>query len=256
MAVKHTMLANVAVLERGGAWRPLSARWDRAVNAPLRWAADGAAAAASAPRSAAAAISGATRSEAAAPRSPHEGGWVQLLRRRRRHHRDRRRRDAAPGRIHARAPGRAPIRIEQFNDALLAGYRFGRARGKDDRRRQRRAGADVARLPAGFDAKKAKKYPRAAQHPRRPARGLGRHLPLPLEQPALRGAGLRRRLRQLPRLERLRLRLPRQHHAPLGRARAAGHRGRDRLAAEAAAGPTASASSPAAAATVASWSPG
>jgi dipeptidyl aminopeptidase/acylaminoacyl peptidase len=34
------------------------------------------------------------------------------------------------------------------------------------------------------------------------------------------------RLRQLPRLERLRTRLPRQHHPPLGRARTAGRRGR------------------------------
>ena len=42
--------------------------------------------------------------------------------------------------------------------------------------------------------------------------------------------------RQLPRLQRLRLRLPRQHHRPPGRAGTAGHRGRHRLAAGAALG--------------------
>ena len=80
-----------------------------------------------------------------------------------------------------------------------------------------------------------------------------RHLALPLEHAALRGPGLRGGQRQLPRLERLRLRLPRQHHAPLGRARTAGHRGRHRLAADAALGRPRSASSPPAAATAATW---
>ncbi len=34
---------NVALLERGGSWRVLTGAWDHAVNAPLRWSADGSA---------------------------------------------------------------------------------------------------------------------------------------------------------------------------------------------------------------------
>ncbi|MDQ2928658.1 MAG: S9 family peptidase, partial [Pseudomonadota bacterium] len=37
----HTAPANLAVLERGGAWHVITAAWDRSVNAPLRWSADG-----------------------------------------------------------------------------------------------------------------------------------------------------------------------------------------------------------------------
>ena len=88
--------------------------------------------------------------------------------------------------------------------------------------------------PPGFDPQE--EVPGAAQHPRRAARGCRRHLPLPLEHPGVRGAGLRGRLRQLPRLERLRPRVSRQHHAPLGRTGTAGRRGRHRLAAQAALG--------------------
>jgi hypothetical protein len=63
-------------------------------------------------------------------------------------------------------------------------------------------------------------------------------------------------LRQLPRLQRLRLRLPRQHHAPLGRAGAAGHRSAPPTGCWRSPGPTRRGCMPPAAAMAASWWPG
>ena len=151
------------------------------------------------------------------------------------------------------AAGEAPRRIETLQRRAAGDARASaRARRSSFKGARGDAGADVARSTRrGFDPKK--KYPLLHSIHGGPHAAVRRQLPLPLEQAGVRRAGLCRRLRQLPRLERLRLRLPRQHHAPLGRARAAGHRGRHRLAAEASPGPTASASSPPAAATAASW---
>jgi dipeptidyl aminopeptidase/acylaminoacyl peptidase len=38
---QHTALSQLAVVERGAGWQALGDAWDHAVNAPLRWAADG-----------------------------------------------------------------------------------------------------------------------------------------------------------------------------------------------------------------------
>ena len=88
--------------------------------------------------------------------------------------------------------------------------------------------------PPGFDAQE--ELPAAAHHPRRPARRRRRHLALPLEHAAFAAQGYVVASVNYHGSSRLRLRLPRQHHAPLGRAGAAGRRSRHRLAAEEALG--------------------
>jgi hypothetical protein len=233
----------------GGAWEVVSAEWDHEVHAPLHWEDDGQALLFAAEQQGRCHLwrfdLPDRRAEVVAA-----GGWVQGF-------------DKAAGTLvtlaDARPPG-APVRAAARRRAAphrdasttrcwrRAGD--GAQRGALDHRRAGRPGAGLAHLPAGFDAKK--KHPllhniHGGPHTAR------RQLPLPLEHAGLRRPGLRRRGGQLPRLVGLRLCLQGQHHAPLGRARAAGRRGRHRLRCWPSAGPTRRACSPPAAATAASW---
>jgi dipeptidyl aminopeptidase/acylaminoacyl peptidase len=160
---KHTMPAQLAVWERGGAdpWTLESAEWDHEVHAPLHWEDDGQAVLFCAEQK------GRThlwrfdlpdrRAEVVA-----EGGWVQGF--------DKAAgtlvtvADAAmhPARVHAYLPGHAPLRIERFNDAVLAPFDLGRC--EEVWFKGASALGDVPddvqmwlTYPPGFDAKK--KYP-------------------------------------------------------------------------------------------------
>ncbi len=121
---KHTMPGHAALLKRGGRWQLLSGAWDHAVDGPLRWAADASAlyfAAEDRGRKHLYRYAIASRSASVAA----QGGWVQGF-------------DVAadvvvsvadslmhPARVHAAREARAPLRIESFNDTLLAGLRLG-----------------------------------------------------------------------------------------------------------------------------------
>ncbi|MGZ5714254.1 MAG: S9 family peptidase [Caldimonas sp.] len=155
---RHTAPAQAALLERGGAWQVLTGGWDHAVNAPLRWSGDGAALWFTAEDRARCHLwRFAIESASAAVAVP--GGWV--------HHFDVAA-DAVvtaadsmrhPVRVHARHDGGAALRIERFNDELLAACRLAEYEEKTI------AGANGEPVqmwlvyPPGFDAKKAKKYP-------------------------------------------------------------------------------------------------
>ncbi|MES2993840.1 MAG: S9 family peptidase [Pseudomonadota bacterium] len=123
--LRHTAPAHAAVIERsGGTWTVLTDAWDHAVDAPLRWSADGAALYFCAQDRGRAnlyryAIASRTASVAV------QGGWMQAF-------------DVAadvivasadalmhPARVHALREGQAPLRLETFNDALLATLRLG-----------------------------------------------------------------------------------------------------------------------------------
>ncbi len=154
---KHTMPAQLALCSRGGgAWAVISAKWDRAVHAPLHWQDDGQALLFCsedkgrthlwqfdvAKRQASIKVS---------------GGWVTGF-------------DVAgetivtvadsalhPSRMHAQVGSAPPLRMEGFNDSLMATLALGKVEevwvkgGQDD---------DVQMwlvYPPGFDAKK--KYP-------------------------------------------------------------------------------------------------
>nr|MDQ2736392.1 S9 family peptidase [Pseudomonadota bacterium] len=154
----HTAPSNLAVLERGGAWHVITAAWDRSVNAPLRWSADGTALYFTAEEQARChlwryALDSGSAAIAA------EGGWVQFF-------------DVAgdtsvtvadsmqhPSRVHARRTGGAAVRIEDFNDTLLAAYRFG---AHEERTVIGAHGEPVQMwlvFPPGFDRKQAKRHP-------------------------------------------------------------------------------------------------
>ncbi|MDQ6630069.1 MAG: S9 family peptidase [Pseudomonadota bacterium] len=155
---KHTALANLALLERGGKWRPLTSAWDRSVNVPLRWSADGAALYFIAEERARCHLwrySTESRSAAIAV----EGGWVHAF-------------DVAadtvvtgadtmqhPVRVEARRDGAAALRIEHFNDALLSAYRF----AKPEQKTVTGANGEPVHMwllhPPGFDAAKDKTWP-------------------------------------------------------------------------------------------------
>ena len=123
----HTAPGHVALLKRGGAWQLLSDAWDHAVEGPLRWSDDAGALFFSAEdrgRNHLYRFALASRSASVAV----QGGWVQGF-------------DVAagvivsvadslmhPARVHARREGAAggePLRLEHFNEALLAGLRLG-----------------------------------------------------------------------------------------------------------------------------------
>ena len=121
---KHTMPNHAALVERGGHWQLLSDGWDHSVDSALRWASDAGALYFTAQDRGRNhlyryAIASRTASVAA------EGGWVQGF-------------DVAgdvvasvadslmhPARVHAVRDGQAPLRLEAFNDALLASLRLG-----------------------------------------------------------------------------------------------------------------------------------
>ena len=158
MGRRHTAPANAAVLERGGAWQVLTGAWDHAVNAPLRWSADGAALWFTAEERARRhlwrfAIESASAAIAA------EGGWVHGF-------------DIAgdtvvtaadamqhPTQVQARRDGGRAVRIERFTDALLAGLRLAEV----EERVVIGANDEPVQMwliyPPGFDAKKGRKYP-------------------------------------------------------------------------------------------------
>ena len=170
--LKHTMPGQLAVVgavvgavvnkvldkgsDKAGSWAVQSADWDHSVNAPLRWASDGAAVMFSAEdqgRCNVYRFELATRSAT----SLVQGGWVQGF-------------DVAadvlvsaadamghPTRVHARRANQASQRIEAFNDAALSHFKFGRSADV----RLKGANGDTVQMwvtyPPGFDAKK--KYP-------------------------------------------------------------------------------------------------
>jgi dipeptidyl aminopeptidase/acylaminoacyl peptidase len=120
----HTALSQLALVASPGRWQALGATWDHAADAPLRWSADGQALY----------FAAETRGrrhlwrygiDEQAFTVAHEGGWVQGF-------------DIAgdtlvvsadaatnPARVFVRHGAAAPLRLENFNVALLSGVRFG-----------------------------------------------------------------------------------------------------------------------------------
>ena len=117
---KHTMPAQLALWHRdGSAWEVVSSEWDHEVQTPLLWEDDGLAVLLLAEQKGRKHL---WRFDLADKRAEVvvEGGWVGAF-------------DKAagtlvtvadsashPGRMHAHLPGAAPLRIESFNDKLLA----------------------------------------------------------------------------------------------------------------------------------------
>ena len=121
---KHTMPNHVALLERGGRWQLLSDAWDHPVDSALRWAGDASALYFTAQEHGRAHLYRFAIASRTAAVAVHVG-WVQGF-------------DVAgdvvasvadslmhPARVHAVRDGHAPLRLEAFNDALLAGLRLG-----------------------------------------------------------------------------------------------------------------------------------
>ncbi len=171
-ALKHTMPSQLAVWDReSGQWQVESAEWDHEVHAPLLWEDDGQAVLFAAEQRGHRHLwrfeLGARRAEVAVP-----GGWVAGF-------------DKAAGtlvtqahsathpeRLVAHLPGRAPLRMESFNDTLLGHRASGRVEeqwiagaaaappAKKTKGTEAAAGDPVQLwlvYPPGFDAKK--KYP-------------------------------------------------------------------------------------------------
>jgi len=165
---KHTMPSHLALLRRAGhrttpRWELLSAGWDRSVNAPLRWAEDGGALVFSAEDAGRCHLFrfGVDEREA---RLIMRGGWVQGF-------------DVAgdvvatvadasdhPARVHALRGAAPPLRIERFNDDLLAPFGFKAA----EEVTLAGAGGEAIQMwlvyPPGFErsrreGKRAKKFP-------------------------------------------------------------------------------------------------
>ena len=227
----HHARSQLAVLERGGRWKVVSAAWDHSLHA--RCAGTTTAGPVLRRRARGAQPCGASTCARAARRASSRRLGAGLRRRQRRG-RGGGRRDGPPG---ARAPrcATASRRAAWSASTTICSPRSSSARRKSVRLRVRRATKVQMWLvyPPGFDPRK--KYPCCTASTAARTR--------PAATPST-TAGTTQVFaaqghvvwRQLPRLERLRLRLPRQHHAPLGRARAAGRGGRHRLAAEEALG--------------------
>ena len=153
---KHTMPYWLALVQPGEAWQVVSDHWDHAVHAPIKWSVDGDAVfftAEDRARNNLYRFDLATRTAALTV----PGGWVQGF-------------DVAsdvivcasdamahPVRVSAHRAGQAALRIEQFNDELLDGFRVGDV---EDVTVQGGQGDPVQMwviYPPGFDRKK--KYP-------------------------------------------------------------------------------------------------
>ena len=154
---KHTMPHQLAVWDRKGKrWEVESAQWDHEVRAPLHWEDDGQALVFAAEQKARTHLWRFDRTDRRAEVIV-EGGTVLAY--------DKRAgtlvtiADGAghPARAHAHVPGRAPLRIEQFNDKLLNGLDL----GTHEEVWFTGALGDKVQMwlfyPPGFDAKK--KYP-------------------------------------------------------------------------------------------------
>ena len=155
--LKHTMPGQLAVWDREtGQHEVVSAEWDHDVQAPLLWEDDGQAILLAAEQKGRSHL---WRFDLPDSRAEVvvKGGWVSAF--------DKRSgtlltlADSAlhPARLHAHLPGAAPLRVERFNDALLAKLALGRVEEiwVDG------AGGDPVQTwivyPPGFDPKK--KYP-------------------------------------------------------------------------------------------------
>ena len=166
----------------------LSAEWDHEVNAPLRWEDDGQARCSSPPsRPRPHATCGASTCPTAAPSVVVHGGWVQRLRHGRRHVVTLADASDHPARVHAHLPARAAAahralqrRVARRLRASAASRKWVKGASGDAVQCGRRRPGLARPTRRGFDAQE--EVPAAAQHPRRPARRPGRHLPLPLEQ--------------------------------------------------------------------------
>ena len=154
--LKHTMPAQLAVLERGGRWKVVSADWDHALHAPLRWDDDGQAVFFSAEHEARNHLwRFELRSRGATP--VVAAGWVQSY-----HLATDVVVTAAdamdhPARVHALRDGEPPRRLERFNDELLATLKLG---AHEDVRFKGAQGDEVQMwlvYPPGFDVRKT--YP-------------------------------------------------------------------------------------------------
>jgi len=154
--LKHTMPNHLALLDAGEPWQMLSAEWDHSVNAPLRWSADGESLNFTAEDRGRCnlyryAIPARSVDVIAA------GGWIQGF-------------DVAgdvvvtaadamehPVRVHAQRGNAASLRIERFNDELLAPFKL----AAHDEVTLAGAQDDPVQMwvvyPPGFDRKK--KYP-------------------------------------------------------------------------------------------------
>jgi dipeptidyl aminopeptidase/acylaminoacyl peptidase len=154
---RHTSPETLALVTRDG-WECVSAHWDHAPHAPLRWSPDG--------RSVLFGAEVRGRNplhrfdlDSRTAEVVVEGGWVHGF-------------DVAgevivtaadamahPVRLHAHRAGEAAHRIESFNDELLARFRFGQ---HEDITIAGALGEPVQMwvvYPPGFDAKAKKKYP-------------------------------------------------------------------------------------------------
>jgi dipeptidyl aminopeptidase/acylaminoacyl peptidase len=165
--LKHTMPGRLALLTRGTAgWQACSDDWDHEVDAPLRWSGDGRAVCFGAQEQGRRHLYRydlATRAATVVA----AGGWLQGF-------------DVAggtavsvadalhhPARVHAvREPGSAdaaaaPLRIENFNDALLARFDFGPSEAVQITGAQGEPVQMWLTYPPGFETKKKKKrrYP-------------------------------------------------------------------------------------------------
>jgi dipeptidyl aminopeptidase/acylaminoacyl peptidase len=153
---RHTAFSQPALIGPGTGWRLLTdPGWDHHVDAPLRWADAGRALLFTAQERGRCHLWRLdVASGAATPAIAFEGGWVQGF-------------DVAaevtvcasdsarhPVQMHAAHAGAAPLRLERFNDALLAQRRLGEMREVTVRGALGEPVQLWLTLPVGFDAKR------------------------------------------------------------------------------------------------------
>ncbi|HRP29674.1 MAG TPA: S9 family peptidase, partial [Burkholderiaceae bacterium] len=164
-ARRHTMPTQLALLERGGrrakpGWRLIAADWDRSVDAPLRCTVqDDAVLFTAEDRGRRHLFQIAL--DAHTPQPVARGGWVQGF-------------DCAgdmivtvadamhhPARVHAQRAGsdEPPLRLERFNDELLAPFRFNPGEEVEVRGANGEPVQMWLTFPPGFAKKTGKRYP-------------------------------------------------------------------------------------------------